>query len=91
MAILVLSPLPSHGSFQGAHQGHNRRKCKHRFHETEPQPNQAAIPHLERVMGRWQETRPNFHLEIAVEVALCHKAKLPSDRTINCEGDRGFC
>ena len=66
----TLGVLPNHGSFQIVHRGHNSRRCKHRFHESELQPNQAAIPH----MGRWHKTKPDKHPELAVEVALFHSA-----------------
>ena len=40
-------------------------------HKFQLQPNQAAIPHMKSVKGKWQETRPDRHPKIVVGATLC--------------------
>ena len=57
----AVGALPNDRSFKLVRQGRNCQRCKHRFRKINLQPNQAAICHMEHVMGRWQESRPDKH------------------------------
>ena len=69
--------LPTHGRSQPLRRGQGQRNDG--INDIKPQPDQAAIPHMEHVNARWQRIKTEKHPEITVEAALFH---YPYDQTV---------